>query len=118
MVAKKAKPRGRPRRYLGDRPNWTIRLEEKYGGQIREIAEQSGRSISEVCEQQIVNSFRLQMICDMLEQKEKNLTEELRDSERRAQELTQRLDLLMRVRATKSRFGRPVRDRSKFGGGS
>jgi hypothetical protein len=87
MTAAKKKPRGRPRRYLGERPNWTIRLEEKYGDQIREIAEQSGRSISEVCEQQIVNSFRMDIMLDLLETKYRDL-ETSRDSLRlRVEEL-------------------------------
>ena len=67
MKAVSKKPRGRPRRYIGDRPNWTIRLEQKYGDQIREIAEASGRSISDVCSEQIVKAFRLEFIVEQLE---------------------------------------------------
>jgi hypothetical protein len=127
MTGTEKKPRGRPRRYIGDRPNWTIRLEEKYGDQIRQIAEQSGRSISDVCSEQIVNSFRLKIMCDMLEEKEKTLTEELRDNriafkaaqsrmqeaEKRVEELTQRMEMMMRARSTKYRFGHPLKEKSK-----
>jgi hypothetical protein len=127
MTATEKKPRGRPRRYLGERPNWTIRLEEKYGDQIRQIAEQSGRSISDVCSEQIVNSFRLQIMCDKMEEDRKILWEDLRDSrlaltaahtriqeaEKRVEELTQRMELMMRARSTKYRFGRPLREKSK-----
>ncbi|UFX41705.1 ribbon-helix-helix protein, CopG family [Bradyrhizobium sp. 41S5] len=56
---KKTAARGRPRRYVGDRPNWTIRLDVEVGDRIREMAEATGRSISEICEQQIVRSFEL-----------------------------------------------------------
>src|SRR5258705_3859613 len=120
MVEAQQKSRGRPKKYAGRRPNWTFRLEEKYGNQIKALAEQTGRSVSEVCEQQIVNSFRLQMICDLLEKKNETLTEELHDSriafkvahtrmidaEKRIAELNHRMDLLMRARATKLRFWR------------
>jgi hypothetical protein len=68
---------GRPKKYSGKRPTWTIRLEEKYGDQIKALAEQSGRSISEVCEQQIVNAFRMEIICDLLEERVAQLTKEL-----------------------------------------
>jgi hypothetical protein len=127
MTQDEKKPRGRPRRYLGDRPNWTIRLEEKYGEQIRQIAEKSGRSISDVCSEQIVKSFRLQIMCDLLEAKEKTLDEELRDSrlafkaahsrmleaEKRVDDLTNRLEVLIRARMTRYRFGRPLKEKSK-----
>jgi hypothetical protein len=125
MTTAEKKPRGRPRRYVGDRPNWTIRLEETYGEQVRQIAEESGRSISDVCSERIVNSFRLETICDLLEKKEKTLTAELRDArfafraalkramtaEKQIAELTKRLDQIMRFGAPRSRFGRPLRDK-------
>lgn len=79
MTAEAEKKLGRPRKYAGKRPTWTIRLEEKYGDQIKELAEKSGRSISEVCEQQIVNAFRLEIMCDLLEQRIAQLTRDLAD---------------------------------------
>jgi hypothetical protein len=79
MTTVEKKPAGRPRKYAGKRPTWTIRLEEKYGDQIKALAEQSGRSISEVCEQQIVNAFRMEIMCDLLEQKIEQLTQDLAD---------------------------------------
>lgn len=60
MADTEKKIRGRPRRYLGVRPNWTIRLDVEIGDKIKEMATTSGRSISEICERQIVDSFRLQ----------------------------------------------------------
>lgn len=110
MAGKQAKPRGRPRRYLGDRPNWTIRLEEKYGEQIRKIAERDGLSISAVCEQQIINSFRLQAICDLLERKNEALTKEIQDCRTAYKVAT---DLAQRAHATRSRFGRPQREKKR-----
>lgn len=44
------RPVGRPRKYAGKRPTWTVRLEPQIGDQIREIAAKTGRSLSEVCE--------------------------------------------------------------------
>lgn len=43
-------PRGRPKKYQGRRPNWTIRLQEQYGSEVKRLSESTGRSISEVCE--------------------------------------------------------------------
>jgi hypothetical protein len=125
MTEPEQKPRGRPKKYAGKRPNWTFRLEEKYGEQVRQIAEQSGRSISEVCEQLVVDSFRLQIMCDLIEKKNNTLVEDLRDSriafevahtrwqeaEKRVAELTQRMELMMRARSTRYRFGRPLREK-------
>lgn len=66
MTEPEKKPLGRPRKYAGKRPTWTIRLEPTFGDEIRRIAEQTGRSISEVCERQIVNSFRLETEAKLL----------------------------------------------------
>jgi hypothetical protein len=79
MTTVEKKPPGRPRKYAGKRPTWTIRLEEKYGDQIKAMAEKSGRSISEVCEQQIVDAFRLEIMCNLLEEKIEQLTRDLAD---------------------------------------
>lgn len=71
----------------------------------------AARSISEVCEQQIVNSFRYAIIADLLEAKKKDLTAELHDSriafkvanerreiaERRVAELTEQNQQLSRA---------------------
>jgi hypothetical protein len=74
------KPVGRPRKYAGRRPTWTIRLEAKYGDQIKKIAEDTGRSISEVCEQQIGNAFRADIMIDVLEKEIATLTKDLEGS--------------------------------------
>jgi len=125
MAAMEKKPRGRPRRYIGDRPNWTIRLEEKYGDQVRQIAEGSGRSISDVCSELIVNAFRLQIMCDVVENKNEELTKQLQEAEtafklahasaverqKRIDDLENRLDVILRSRGTTNRFGRPRREK-------
>jgi hypothetical protein len=80
MTAVEKKPVGRPRKYAGKRPTWTIRLEEKYGDQIKAIAENEGRSISEVCESRIVRSFRADQVMDLLEAELKKTQQELSDS--------------------------------------
>jgi hypothetical protein len=67
MMTEDKKKVGRPRKYAGKRPTWTIRLEEKYGDQVKALAQETGRSISEVCERQIVDSFRQEIIIDLLE---------------------------------------------------
>jgi hypothetical protein len=46
----KRKPVGRPKKYSGKRPTWTIRMEESVGGHVKEMAASTGRSISETCE--------------------------------------------------------------------
>jgi hypothetical protein len=86
------KAAGRPRKYAGKRPTWTIRLEEQYGERIRSLAESTGRSISEVCEQQIVNSFRSEKMLDNLDAKVKELTQELSDSRIYGREARTRMD--------------------------
>lgn len=120
-------PRGRPRRYIGDRPNWTIRLEEKYGSQIREIAEKLGRSISDICSERIVMSFRAEIVIDLLEKKNLDLIEEchnartaskavlerLYSAENRVEDLTNRIERILRNR-TKQRFGRPTREKKSL----
>lgn len=121
------KKMGRPRKYVGRRPTWTVRLEEKYGDQIRDMAQTSGRSMSEVCEQQIINSFRYAFIIDLLEADKEKLTAELQEfriasnvalarldeAEKRNAELIQRMEMMMRARSTKYRFGRPIKEKSK-----
>jgi hypothetical protein len=79
MTEPEQKPRGRPKKYAGKRPNWTFRLEEKYGDQVKALAEQSGRSISEVCEQLIVDAFRMEIMLDTIEKKNDQLTKDLND---------------------------------------
>lgn len=68
MTESDKRPVGRPRKYAGKRPTWTIRLEEKYGDWIKSRAAATGRSLSEVCEQQIVASFRMESVIDILEE--------------------------------------------------
>lgn len=60
MTDVEKKTLGRPRKYQGTRPTWTVRLEPALGAEIKAMAESTGRSISEVCERQISDSFRLQ----------------------------------------------------------
>jgi hypothetical protein len=60
------KPLGRPRKYTGKRPTWTIRLQSIVGDRIKAIAKITGRSLSEVCEQQITESFLLRAEVDEL----------------------------------------------------
>jgi hypothetical protein len=133
MTATEKKPRGRPRRYLGERPNWTIRLEEKYGDQIREIAEKSGRSISDVCSEQIVKSFRMEIMLDLLETRCREI-EASRDSlmlrveelvsllaaseEKRGQRAFAEIEKIIKQRlrsVAPRRFGRPVRLKQRRG---
>lgn len=79
MTEEEKKPRGRPRKYAGRRPTWTIRLEEAHGDRIKAIAEKEGRSISEVCEQQIINSFRAEYVITVLESTLDNALADLKD---------------------------------------
>jgi hypothetical protein len=44
------KPAGRPRKFAGKRPTWTIRLQEDVGQRVKDSAGLQGRSISETCE--------------------------------------------------------------------
>jgi predicted transcriptional regulator len=100
---------GRPRKYAGKRPTWTIRLEEKYGEQIKALAEKTGRSISEVCERQIVDSFRMEIIIDLLEARGREL-EASRDSLMlRVEEMASAL-AKHRLSSERSVFGRPVKN--------
>jgi hypothetical protein len=50
MKAAEKKAVGRPRKYATRRPTWTIRLEDSLAERVRAIAEQDGKSFSEVCE--------------------------------------------------------------------
>lgn len=76
MTEEEKKPRGRPRKYAGRRPTWTIRLEEKYGEQVKAAADREGRSISEVCEKQIAKSF---MADEIIQRLQKSLEEASRE---------------------------------------
>jgi hypothetical protein len=60
MTEAKKKPVGRPRKYSAGRPTWTIRLEPNFRDEIMRIANETGQSLSAVCEKQIVASFRMQ----------------------------------------------------------
>lgn len=77
MTEKEKRPVGRPKKYSGKRPTWTFRLEENFGNEIKRIAQETGRSISEVCEQQIVASFRLATANKQLEARIATLNEEM-----------------------------------------
>jgi hypothetical protein len=79
MTDAEKKPLGRPRKYAGKRPTWTIRLEENNGAKIKALAESTGRSISEVCEQQIIRSFRMEMMLDVLEREIAGLRRDVAD---------------------------------------
>ena len=56
----KKNPRGRPRRYLEERPAWTIRLDAPLADQIKEMAKEYERSLAEICEGHIRMSFQLE----------------------------------------------------------
>lgn len=56
----KKNPRGRPRRYLEERPAWTIRLDAPLADQIKEMAKEYERSLAEICEGRIRMSFQLE----------------------------------------------------------
>jgi hypothetical protein len=53
----KKKSVGRPKKYSGKRPTWTVRLEESVGNQVKEMASSTGRSISEMCEHLITQGL-------------------------------------------------------------
>lgn len=53
MIEEKRKP-GRPRKYAGNRPTWTVRLPASLGDEIVEAAKAEGRSISEEIEHRVV----------------------------------------------------------------
>lgn len=50
--------RGRPRKFAGRRPTWTVRLSEDVGEKVKGAAEKAGRSISEEIERRVDFSFR------------------------------------------------------------
>src|SRR4051812_30998181 len=84
---------GRPRRYLVDRPNWTIRLDVNVGDKIKQMATTSGRSISEICERQIVDSFRLQQEVSQLQSALETAEKDARASEQHILRLTHKIRL-------------------------
>lgn len=88
MTETDKKPVGRPRKYAGKRPTWTIRLEPEIGEWVKETAAITGRSISEVCESLIVKaryadreSKLLKADIDRLQKKQMLLEVELREIE-------------------------------------
>lgn len=49
--------RGRPRKFVGRRPTWTVRLSADLGERVKAAAEEAGRSISEEIERRVDWSF-------------------------------------------------------------
>ncbi|MGY4504206.1 hypothetical protein ACVWYH_008163 [Bradyrhizobium sp. GM24.11] len=63
---------GRPRKYAGRRPTWTIRLEPEIGESVRKRASETGRSISEVCEAMITGFSQLEVEIEKLRADQKD----------------------------------------------
>jgi hypothetical protein len=72
---KKKKPVGRPSKFEGKRYSWSIRLQEKYGDEIKAMAEREGLSISEACERQIIATSRLEHALISMEQENIRLSD-------------------------------------------
>jgi predicted transcriptional regulator len=78
MTKKKKSALGRPPKFEGKRYSWSIRVQERYGDQIKAFAQKEGLSISEACERQIINASRMEHIINILEEKNDKLTEDRR----------------------------------------
>lgn len=85
------KPAGRPRKYSGKRPTWTVRLEESIGNQVKELAAATGRSISEVCEGLINEGLRAPGKISELGHRNKFLELQQKDLVTRIDEMEQQL---------------------------
>lgn len=85
------KPAGRPRKYAGKRPTWTVRLEESVGNQVKELATSAGRSISEVCEGLINEGLRAPGNIHELAQRNKFLESQQEKLMKRIDEMEQQL---------------------------
>lgn len=79
------KKAGRPRKYSGRRPTWTIRLEPDLGESIRKRASETGRSISEVCEAMITGFAQLEIEIEKLRADQKDTAITLRVAHGRMQ---------------------------------
>lgn len=75
MKAAGKKSVGRPAKFEGKRYSWSIRLQEKYGDEIKRMAESEGLSISEACERQIIATSRLEHALISMEQENIRLSD-------------------------------------------
>lgn len=96
------KPVGRPRKYSGKRPTWTVRLEVSIGDQVKELAAGSGRSISEVCEFLIAEGLRAPAHIYELAERNKFLELQREKLESRSDEMQQELTEIMENLADKA----------------
>jgi hypothetical protein len=103
---------GRPTRHADERlsKNRTFRVRGQLDKQLQEAAAASGRSVSEEIEFRLSRSFDAEDAFGFAEVQNARLHE----AEARVAELTHRMELMMRVRSTRRRFGRPISESKGF----